>query len=48
MCASSAGKLFSVDLLDKDGGEIRATLFKEQCDKFHDVLLENQVRCGAV
>ncbi|EDW80816.1 uncharacterized protein Dwil_GK11360 [Drosophila willistoni] len=31
------GKLFSMDLMD-ESGEIRATAFKEQCDKFYDLI----------
>ncbi|XP_050714389.1 replication protein A 70 kDa DNA-binding subunit-like [Eriocheir sinensis] len=31
------GKLFSMDLLD-ESGEIRATAFNEQCDKFYDMI----------
>lgn len=31
------GKLFSVEMLD-ESGEIRATAFKEQCDKFYDMM----------
>ena len=30
------GKVFSVDLLDKDGGEIKASFFNASCDKFFD------------
>jgi replication factor A1 len=29
------GKVFSVDLLDKDGGEIKASFFNSSCDKFY-------------
>ena len=36
--AKGSGTLFSVDLLDSDAGEIRATFFKEACDKFFPVL----------
>ncbi|KAK4291892.1 hypothetical protein Pmani_035302 [Petrolisthes manimaculis] len=36
------GKLFSVDLLD-ESGEIRATGFNEQCDKFYDMMEINKV-----
>lgn len=36
------GKLFSVDLLD-ESGEIRATAFNEQCDKFFDAMEVNKV-----
>lgn len=36
------GKLFSVDLVD-ESGEIRATAFKDQCDKFYDLIEINKV-----
>ncbi|XP_076306238.1 replication protein A 70 isoform X2 [Tachypleus tridentatus] len=36
------GKLFSMDLLD-ESGEIRATAFKEACDKFYDMIEINKV-----
>jgi replication factor A1 len=36
------GKLFSVNLLD-DSGEIRATVFKDQCDLLYDVFEEGSV-----
>jgi len=42
--ARGEGKLFSVDLLDDQGGEIRATLFRDACDKFYDVFQVNHVR----
>ena len=29
-----SGKLFSVELLDKEGGEIKATMFNEDVDKY--------------
>lgn len=32
------GKVFSVDLLDKDGGEIKASFFNASCEKFFDTL----------
>jgi replication factor A1 len=35
--ARGEGKLFSMDLID-ESGEIRATAFKEQCDKFYDMI----------
>ncbi len=35
------GRLFSFDLADKDG-EIRATAFNEQADKFYDLLQVRQ------
>ncbi|KAH8284199.1 hypothetical protein KR054_012094, partial [Drosophila jambulina] len=36
------GKLFSMDLMD-ESGEIRATAFKEQCDKFFDLIQVDSV-----
>ncbi|XP_011701474.1 PREDICTED: replication protein A 70 kDa DNA-binding subunit-like [Wasmannia auropunctata] len=33
----SAGTLFYMDLID-DSGEIRCTAFKDQCDKFYDMI----------
>ena len=38
-----SGKLFSIDLLDAQNGEIRATLFKEAADKWYPILEEGQV-----
>ncbi|TMW44462.1 hypothetical protein DOY81_010461 [Sarcophaga bullata] len=35
--AKGEGKLFSVDLMD-DSGEIRATAFREQCDKYYEFM----------
>ena len=32
------GKVFSVELLDKAGGEIKASLFDQGCDKYFDIL----------
>jgi len=40
--ARGEGKLFSMDLID-ESGEIRATAFKEQCDKFFDMIEVNKV-----
>ncbi|CAH8358466.1 unnamed protein product [Eruca vesicaria subsp. sativa] len=37
------GKLFSFDLLDADGGEIRVTCFNEVVDKFFDVVVVGNV-----
>eukprot|EP00928_Gymnodinium_smaydae_P027391 TRINITY_DN211_c0_g1_i2.p2 TRINITY_DN211_c0_g1~~TRINITY_DN211_c0_g1_i2.p2 ORF type:complete len:453 (+),score=129.96 TRINITY_DN211_c0_g1_i2:189-1547(+) len=34
----ASGKVFSCDLLDKDGGEIRASFFNDAADKFFDLL----------
>ncbi|KAL8305036.1 hypothetical protein RB597_004020 [Gaeumannomyces tritici] len=39
---SGEGKLFSVNLLDETG-EIKATGFNNECEKFYDLLEENQV-----
>lgn len=36
------GKLFSMDLVD-ESGEIRCTAFKDQCDKFYDMIEIGQV-----
>lgn len=38
------GKLFSVDLAD-ESGEMRATGFNQECDKYYDFLKEGAVRC---
>lgn len=35
--AKGEGKLFNVELID-NSGEIRASGFNEQCDKFYDLL----------
>lgn len=40
--AKGEGKLFSFDLWDASG-EIRATAFQQQCDKFHDMLEVDKV-----
>ncbi|XP_014241853.1 replication protein A 70 kDa DNA-binding subunit [Cimex lectularius] len=40
--AKSEGKLFSIDLID-ESGEIRATAFKEQADKYFDLIEENKI-----
>jgi len=41
--AKGEGTLFSIDLLDSEGGEIRSTFFKDACEKFYPVLEEGQV-----
>lgn len=41
--AKGEGTLFSIDLLDNEGGEIRATFFKDSCEKFFPVLEEGKV-----
>ena len=42
--ARGEGKLFSMDLCD-DSGEIRATAFKNECDKFYDMIQVRQIIC---
>jgi len=37
------GHLASVDLLDAQGGEIRASMFKEDCDRLYNILEEGKV-----
>jgi len=37
------GKFFSVNLLDSNGGEIRATMFNEAADKFYSIFDEGRV-----
>jgi len=41
--AKGEGALFSVDLLDAQGGQIKATMFRDAVDKFYDVFQENHV-----
>ena len=41
--AKGEGNLFSIDLLDGHGSEIRGTFFKEDADKFFPQLHEGQV-----
>jgi replication factor A1 len=41
------GHLFSMDLLDSSG-EIRATGFKEQCDKFYTMIEVGKVNCSFI
>ena len=36
--AKGGGTLFSIDLLDNEGGEIKGTFFKESCDKFFKLI----------
>ena len=38
-----AGSVFSVDLLDKDGGEIRASFFNKAADKFYPLIDQGKV-----
>jgi len=37
------GKVFNVDLLDKDGTEIRATMFNDAVDKFYPIFAKDKV-----
>ena len=41
--AKGSGTLFSVDLLDDQGSEIRGTFFKEACDKWYPILEQGKV-----
>lgn len=41
--ARGEGSLFSIDLLDSSGTDIRATMFKEAVDKFYNILEEGKV-----
>jgi len=41
--AKGEGSLFSIELLDSSGTDIRATFFKEAVDKFHNMLEVNKV-----
>lgn len=43
--AKGEGTLFSIDLLDSQGTEIRATFFKEACDKFYPLIEEGKAYC---
>lgn len=40
--AKGDGKLFSMDVMD-ESGEIRITAFRDQCDKFYDLIQVDQV-----
>jgi replication factor A1 len=41
--SKGSGKLFSVDLLDDQDGEIRATMFNDAADKFYDIFEQDRV-----
>ncbi|XP_066318455.1 replication protein A 70 kDa DNA-binding subunit C-like isoform X2 [Miscanthus floridulus] len=41
--AKGTGKLFSFDLLDGEGGQIRAVCFKEAVDRFYDLIEVDKV-----
>jgi replication factor A1 len=40
---SGEGKLFSVDLLDAEGGQIRATMFNEAADRLYPIFQQDKV-----
>ena len=42
--ARGEGKMFSIDLLDEEGSEVKGTFFKADADKWFDQLQEQQVR----
>lgn len=46
--AKGEGNLFSVDLLDENGSEIKGTFFKEDANRWHSALHEGDVYsfCG--
>lgn len=41
--AKGEGTLFSMDLLDEYGSEMRATFFKEACEKFYPMIETGKV-----
>ena len=41
--ARGSGKLFSVDLLDNEGGEMRGTFFNDTVTKYYDMIHEQKV-----
>ena len=41
--ARGEGKVFSFDLVDAAGGEIKATAFTDACDKFYDLIQKGSV-----
>jgi replication factor A1 len=41
--AKGEGTLFSIDLLDSQNTEIRATFFKDACDKFYPLIEQGKV-----
>lgn len=44
--ARGEGRLFNIDLLDEQGSEIKGTFFKEDADKWINVVQEGQVWPG--
>ena len=41
--ARGEGCLFSVELIDRDDGEIQGTFFNEACDDFYELIQEDKV-----
>jgi len=41
--ARGEGKLFSIELVDSEGGEIKGTFFNDVVDKFYDIVNEGDV-----
>jgi replication factor A1 len=41
--AKGSGTLFSIDVLDKEGSDIKGTFFKESCEKFYPLLQQGHV-----
>lgn len=41
--ARGEGKVFSFDLVDASGGEIRCTAFNDTADKFYEVIHQGEV-----
>jgi hypothetical protein len=39
----SEGKLFSIDIIDSNGGEIQCTFFGEACDSFFNMIEKDKV-----
>lgn len=37
------GQLFSIELVDRDGGEVRGTFFGDMCDRYYDYLQEGRM-----
>jgi replication factor A1 len=41
--AKGSGTLFSIDVLDKEGSDIKGTFFKDACEKFYPLLQQGHV-----
>ena len=41
--ARGEGKVFSFDLVDSAGGEIKVTAFTDACDKFYELIQKGKV-----